>query len=467
MKIKHFLFLAIGTVLTIALTLAGCGLAAPVSETGSIFLSLNDSYARALLPPIDLDIDHYIVSGAGPEGATTGPVNLAGSAEINDMVPGLWTITVVGRNAGGTPIGEGSDSIVVVVGLTTPLSITVYEFDVVPGSVRISAAWEPSTVVDPVWAGTLKDSSGTPTVMSFITDEPSCTTESTTDPAAVGWHTMIVQLYDAPNGLDGSETLSSGRAEAVRVASGFETYASLWFHAVAGQGTIDLIIDADMHDEIPLTGTPAFSDTSTLGLPPNDEATWVNVYVDDIVNFDVSAPEAVTNVYYLQGEVVAIDPVSGYDLDAGPLTVGQYYLLDCIAFSIDGRRASSGSWIVRKNDTAPSQFIASGTYFPSTNDYNVYLLLLDGALAVVQQQVITAGAINGNEANPFTLPQAIGGDYYLLSFQDEDASGTFSTGDRYTFFDLAVGPAPSGLENVTLPHVLGTTYDITIMSTTY
>jgi hypothetical protein len=97
----------------------------PMSSTGSLYIAVESTTAKTIEPTKPMVCASYEVSGAGPMGATFGPLVVAGDTQVDDLLPGTWTVTVVGRNVDTDPIGEGSNSGLVIVGQTSSLGVTV------------------------------------------------------------------------------------------------------------------------------------------------------------------------------------------------------------------------------------------------------------------------------------------------------------------------------------------------------
>jgi uncharacterized protein YjdB len=315
-----------------ALVLAAIGCAPASKTTGSVSLAFNQTaYQASIMPPIGMQVVEYSVIGDGPGSTSFGPLTLTGAATIDELVPGSWTITAVGKNVTGDAIGEGAGVADIVIGQTSTMNITVAEYTG-DGSYALSLSWEPNIVTYPIFAGELKDSASVVTPQVFVMDAPACTAISTTTPIHAGWYANVVKLFDAPTGLDGSEVLSTGFAEAVRIAANQQTAALVSLHAVQGYGEIDINFSLDFADPLVITGTPAFG--------------AVPVYAEIGNVFSVSAPEAAVYVWYLRGQQMGTG--SSYTLDASALVLGEPYRLDVIGFSVDGRHAGSGTFSVTR-----------------------------------------------------------------------------------------------------------------------
>ena len=354
MSIKKRWALPIAALAVFALLVSCVPTEAPNMNSGSIMLALDHVWAKAISPPVPggLNIDHYILTGINNTNADTlGPLSLSGSFLLENVSAGNWDLTAVARNGNGIPLAEGTVNVDVTIGVTSPASIVCLEYTDGSGtSFAVDLAYEPDILNDPGVQSYLKPFSGPDVDVTLAVDNVACTlTGNYGPPISPGYMTYIVRLYELPNGsFDGSEVLAGGRATAVRFVSGYETQMSGWMHLYSESGMIDLDLSSVLHDELVLTpaaGSPDFSDIDSLGLPPNDESSWVVVSVGDSITFDAESTEAVTTVIYVNGDPVALDVP--YVMDTTGAIDGDFLVVDVVAFSIDGERAGSESWIVK------------------------------------------------------------------------------------------------------------------------
>ncbi len=318
-----------------ALGLAGCAFSpggGGSTTKGAIALHLKSTQAQSITPPISLAVTEYTITGIGPGGATIPETMVTGDTVFPGLVPGSWTISVEGRNELHTAIGSGSGTTTVVIGQQSVLAITVAEYSSPNGTYRLDLSWEPNIVHAPAFTGTLKDASAVVTPQTFTMDVIACTATSSTTDLHPGWYANVVQLFDAPNGMDGSQVLSTGFAEAVRIAAGSETHGIVGLHAVQGYGSIDITITPDFSDPLILTPAPlAFGAVSIYANP---------------TAFSCTADHTATFVWYLRGQQVGVG--DSYTLDPAGLDIGEAYRLDVIGFSVDGKHAGSGTWTVTR-----------------------------------------------------------------------------------------------------------------------
>jgi hypothetical protein len=328
----------------VLLGLVGCGIAERPAAGGTILLNLASAQARSILPPLDLVCAEYEVSGTGPSGAIIEPTVVTGSTTLRGLIPGSWTVNVVGRNAGHTPIGAGSGSTTVQIGITSVLAITVQEYSSPNGSYSLALGWEPDIVEYPLFVGNLRDAAGVDLAQAFTMDEVACTAAALNGDLHPGWYANVVRLYDAREGLNGTEILSTGFAEAVRIAAGIQTAGNIFLHAVQGSGGIEINFTPEFNDPLVLSPVPAFGDSQ--------------IYTDQTVRYEVSAAVAATFVWYLRGQQVAVGDF--YDLVANGLIQDEAYRLDVIGFSVSGDRAASGTWYVARSEYSPAMTRISG-----------------------------------------------------------------------------------------------------------
>lgn len=398
---------AVALVVIVALALVACG--AGERTTGRIDVRLGASYAKTIEPPISLVCAEYVLTGDGPGAETFGPVTVTGDTTFDRLVPGSWTVTAVGQNAEHDAIGEGSGTVTVVIGQSRSLSITVTEYASPDGSYRLDLSWEPDIVDFPVWTGSLKDAAAVVTAQAFTTDEIACTATSTTTGLHPGWYANVVRLFDAPTGLDGTEVLSTGFAEAVRIAAGRETYGDVELHAVQGYGELEINLTPDFLDPLVLTPTPSWGSAT--------------VYSGQANVFAVTADRAATFVWYLRGTQVAVG--DSFDLDAAPLTLGERYRLDVIGFSVDGKHAGSGTWDVVRDNVHSAHYILS-----EPGDPGVIVFGIGASDGIVRN--FYAG--NGGPESTVTIKDVPAGTYrvYMNTIQPvywTGTTGSHSIGD--------------------------------------
>lgn len=427
---KSFLVL-----LAVVLAIAGCGLG---EKTGEVYIELEFNGARSILPPGDLVVTEYVVTGAGPGGATYSDT-LTGNTVVGGLFPGEWTFTAVGRNAAHAALAEGTTIIEVVIGAAVTCHIDVNELTSPDGAFSLGLSWEPDIVLDPVWTGSLKNFAAVVTPLAFTVDELACTAATGVDPLGVGWYTMLVQLWDQP-GAEETRVLSSGAATAVRIAAGQETHGDLELHAVQGYGTLDIIFDLNMNDPLVLT--------------PNVPFGPVTFYQGGSQTFSVTADETCTAVFYLRGQQCGID---SFYLDASTLTPDEAYRLDVVCFNVDGSRAASDTWVVTYYDIDPETMDMHGTLNVGTwsiGEVHTFAIIDATTHAVVQSALVTPTA---EGTRPWSIGIVPAGSYHLRYQLPDNAAW-----DGQVYFWTAGGAIvtdPALADVIVVPHAAGATYN--------
>ncbi|MGA2380388.1 MAG: hypothetical protein ABSG85_13890, partial [Spirochaetia bacterium] len=353
-RVLTIVALALVVIATIGLVACG-GIGGIASTKGSINVRLASHQAQSILPPVDLVCAEYVVNGTGPGGATIAETVVTGDATFTGLVPGGWTISATGRNAAHIAIGEGSGSTTVVIGQQSTVAIVVQEYNSPNGTYRLDVAWEPDIVKAPIFTGTLKDANSVTTNQVFTLNTIACTAASNTTGLHPGWYANVASLWDAPNGMDGSQVLSTGFAEAVRIAAGTETHGTVFVHAVQGYGSISINFTWNGNDPLVLTPSPAFGPTNMFATP---------------VTFHVSADKSAVFIWYLRGQQLAVG--DSYTLDPAGLNVGEAYRLDVIGFSVDGAHAGSGTFLVT-HQAEDVTLDVQGTITAFAGPYNLML----------------------------------------------------------------------------------------------
>jgi hypothetical protein len=202
------------------ISLTGCP-SPSVSDTGDLTLTITSATERgvkSILPPADMEVTSYDVSGNGPNGASFTDPNASKTPFITDLVPGSWLITVKGKNAAGTIVGEGSVTVTIIAGQTATASVTVSAIGG-SGTMHLFVSW-PAGLITPSVTGTLTPAGGSPAALTFTLagDSLSAAYDSGSS-LDVGYYTLSLLLKD------GSTTVWGG-VEAVRIISGNTTTGS-------------------------------------------------------------------------------------------------------------------------------------------------------------------------------------------------------------------------------------------------
>jgi hypothetical protein len=203
----------------------------PGGDTGALVLTfkLTSLSLQTLVPPISMQIVSFDVQGTGPDPLNdtfSDLGNTSGVLELSELSPGLWTISVDGRNTDGTIIGHGQTDPPVLVssGQVTDAQITVAPLSG-SGALDLVVNWtkkdHPGATVQ---CSLLSMSTGT--VADLAKDfqlEPKGNPRQAmynTTTIAAGYYLLTLRLYDA-----GAQFW--GIAEAVRIVAG-QTTSQSW-----------------------------------------------------------------------------------------------------------------------------------------------------------------------------------------------------------------------------------------------
>jgi hypothetical protein len=188
-------------------------------EMGSLIIDLSTSAmgAKSIVPPLDMEVASYDLSGNGPRMAAFVQIGATGpTAEENTLAVGAWTITVDAFNSNHEPIGAGSADVTIEAGVTTQASVQVSPL-AGTGILTIAISWPSGTIAVPVVSGTLTSVGGTDQAISFTmgTDSASYSSGALNG----GYYSLILQLSDGT-------VVEWGSFEAVRILKGQTTTAN-------------------------------------------------------------------------------------------------------------------------------------------------------------------------------------------------------------------------------------------------
>ena len=101
-------------IISIILVLGACQVATVdhASQLCSAAFVIRYTYpgaTKTIVPPLDMQISHFIITGAGPEGASIDPPVQSSdeNVTVDDLVPGDWSFTVDAYNGAGVHIASG------------------------------------------------------------------------------------------------------------------------------------------------------------------------------------------------------------------------------------------------------------------------------------------------------------------------------------------------------------------------
>ena len=281
-NIRLFGLAAILTILSLAFGI-GCNFLPFLDSDpdGILTIYLENRLAPMNLDPgISLDVAAYDISGSGPSGATFTANGIAENAYTQTgLVPGSWTVTVVGRNDQDTAIVHDSGVVVVSVAEVSTLSLTCVPFSG-NGDLTLEIGWPADSIGTPDVVAELKPMGDISTALSFTLGTDSATWTGTD--LAEGYYTLNIELWDRYD----TEKLCWNVVETVLILADHATNGS-WNLvaediALFATGTIQLAIASDTQKplELSLTGANAeFSVGSTMtvtasGAPAEAVFTW-------------------------------------------------------------------------------------------------------------------------------------------------------------------------------------------------
>ncbi len=229
--------------------LAACH-APQTSPFGSLMLSLSVSgmKSKTLVPPVDMNVAYYNVTGTGPSSASFSQTNVTATSFIKgSLVVGGWTIVVDGYNANNDLIGSGSTTVTINAGETTQGSVEVSPLTGLGGTLTIDISWPNGLITNASVVASLTDSSGTSQSLTFSTGPVTAHYSSATNSLDAGYHSLALKLFD-----DGTQTW--GTLVAVRIIKNQTTAGSYELTAQdLNTGSVGLTITPVMQNPITIT----------------------------------------------------------------------------------------------------------------------------------------------------------------------------------------------------------------------
>lgn len=300
--------------------LVSCPTPTPGGAAGSLTVSFNAASLpnRSILPDIDMNPAGFVITGAGPGGASFQVETTALSATVANLAFGTWTVAVEAENADGVVIGRGEGTVVVHTGQSASLTIIVRPLDGY-GTLDLTVNWNAADTDNPGIDATLTPYLGGTQVLDFtITNGNQGRYHNENVPT--GYHTLIVKLLD--NGL-----LTMGAVEVVRIVQGGTATGVFDFTEINKPGggiTIGVTPEMDEPLEVSMSGQAAeLSQGQTMTVSAS------------VAN----DPGNVVYVWYVNGDAIGTGSVITF---GSALPVG-VYRLDVAAFTADGRRGGSAS----------------------------------------------------------------------------------------------------------------------------
>lgn len=291
------------------------------AEGGSLTVTIGKALSLTLVPPIDMTIASYLISGSGPNGSAFSQSTSGASATISGLVFGPWTVSVSAKNAAGTVVAQGSGSVNVDTGKQSSLSVTVSPL-AGNGTITLSVSWTAANVQSASVSAQLLSSSGSAIPLSFTMGAGSASCQNAAIPA--GYYTLTLQLLD--NGV-----LLMGAVEVVRIVSAQTTSGTFDFTAANyATGGVQVGITPVISDPLAVTLTgqsPTLAVGSTM--------TVTAAVAGNVGN--------VTYVWYVNGQSKGTGSSASPSFSVGSGLAAGVYRLDVTAFTTDGLRAGAAS----------------------------------------------------------------------------------------------------------------------------
>ncbi len=241
--------LLIFAALITGILLMSCDVTQHGTEYGSLtvkFPSSKEIFTRTIMPsgPNPLDIDHYIISGTGPDGHMLSAVSSTTSTvTIDGLIVGNWTFTATAYNGEGNPLATGNVETYIIKNTNSidlPLQTVVGE-----GSMNLSFSWETTQVnADTLFSFTLQNSAGETVEGSNLTSDMNTGTCSVTKTLPAGFYTFNASLIH-------DEVLISGYTESVRIIAETASQAAIAMEIGKVVDNVSMIITDETDRIIP------------------------------------------------------------------------------------------------------------------------------------------------------------------------------------------------------------------------
>lgn len=234
------------------IALAGCPIPGELPEalsSGAIRITItSDVAARTILPDVQMEIDHYTVTGVGPDENTFIEENVSVSThlQINNLVQGIWGVLVQAYNADNILIGEGkAEQVHVTNNLLTQVSITVLPV-VGEGTLHCRVSWNDESIQNPQVSVIITDANGNSSSLPVSAQQEEITC---TQSLANGYYDVRIALR-----ADGYE--DSYYVDTFRILANQTTYAdfALIVNPLNGQIVVQITTDLIEPIEIFFTG---------------------------------------------------------------------------------------------------------------------------------------------------------------------------------------------------------------------
>ncbi len=379
-----------------------------VENDSSLTIAVTDQVSRSILPNISMDPASYRIVGTGPKGATFEQTTNGANVTIPGLAFGEWTVVVTARNADGTPIGQGSGTVVVSTNRTSYIMITVRPFDGF-GTLELGVTWPVDQVQEAAIESTLTPYSGSSRTLAFTVNGAAGTASFSANDVAAGYHTLVLKLLD-------NDFLAMGAVEVVRIVADQTTSGTIVFENVnSGRGSIEVGITPDMRDPLDVSITGAEQ------AKPKNQSQSLHASVSNYAG-------NITYVWYVNATAVA----TGQDFTFDSSWDEGYYRIDVTAFTTDGTRAGSSSAtvtvseaVIGTNATLTSLTVNNGTLTPVFDSTTT-------AYAVTVPNTTTSITVTGVASDPEATISANNGVAQTLSTGANAITLTVTAADGVT-----------------------------------
>ncbi|CCO44358.1 hypothetical protein VIBNISOn1_1090072 [Vibrio nigripulchritudo SOn1] len=375
-------------------------------------------------PNLDLDLDKFVISGVGPENETFS-VEVAGRGgrQIQGLLSGEWLITVVAKDASGVEFARGEQNIVVRADETTAAIVEV-AMEEGKGRFDLSVSWPKNIALNPIVTAALQSSDGK--VVSNLEVEVEAdladsdilvATMSVPQEVDSGYYALVFTVHDGDS--SGNKVhLAAGFAETVRVVKGQETTVDQVLKGVKGIGSIDLGIELNINNALPLALLNSDTYPGHFGFDSATEFTLSADVPEDDADFG-----NVIKTWYLNGQLVEVGSTFTVNSATSPLPTNYYgryisgnYRVDVVGVTPTGERSGSASYefLVTGNQArvvdegSLTGFVKAGKHNGYLNDYTLTLTNSAG----VEYQYDTTNLID-RDSGEFNLEGIPSGDYAL------------------------------------------------------
>lgn len=309
---------------------------------GTVILNLEDTVTqRSILPSESMDIATYDIYGTHEDSSITfEELDVTGTITIESLETGEWTIQVDGKNALGSIIGTGSNTVTI-----TPTSQSQVTVTIVPivgqGTLNLDIDWSvdaDNQMDSPIVNSQLFAYSGTIQDLTYSVDLVT-RTANYSGLQDQGYYTLLTQFVDDVDNGDGTatQTVVAGNAEIVRIAAGDTSNGAYSYDSIntGALGDVDIVISPELGDPLIIVLTPnvdgieySYGDTFTMDATTSSTT--------DVVDY----------TWYVNGVEYQTGPTLTYDTTDFPRPKKNQTLfsnISVIGFSNAGIRGGSTS----------------------------------------------------------------------------------------------------------------------------